>query len=107
MSSRHVGPTGAQALARQFGSLRAIDEASRDELAAVEGVGPTIADSVREWFGVDWHREVVDKWAASGVALAEERVDEGPRPLEGLSIVVTGSLVDFSRDGATEAITSR
>jgi DNA ligase (NAD+) len=107
LSIRHVGPTAAQALARRFGSVAAIDEASRDELAAVEGVGPTIADSVREWFGVDWHREVVEKWAAAGVQLAEERADEGPRPLEGLSIVVTGSLVNFSRDGAAEAITSR
>jgi DNA ligase (NAD+) len=107
LSIRHVGPTAAQALARQFGSVAAIDEASREELAAVEGVGPTIADSVREWFTVDWHRDVVGKWAAAGVRLAEERVDEGPRPLEGLSIVVTGSLADFSRDGATEAITSR
>jgi DNA ligase (NAD+) len=87
--------------------VAAIEAADRDELAAVEGVGPTIADSVREWFGVDWHREVVAKWAAAGVALAEERVDEGPRPLEGLSIVVTGGLLNFSRDGATEAITSR
>jgi len=85
----------------------AIDKASREELAAVEGVGPTIADSLREWFGVDWHREVVAKWAAAGVQLSEERVDEGPRPLEGLSIVVTGSLLNFSRDGAAEAITAR
>jgi DNA ligase (NAD+) len=107
LSIRHVGPTAAQALARHFGSVDAIDGASRDELAAVEGVGPTIADSLREWFGVDWHREVVAKWAAAGVRLAEERVDEGPRPLEGLSIVVTGSLLNFSRDGAVEAITAR
>jgi DNA ligase (NAD+) len=107
LSIRHVGPTAAQALARHFRSVAAIEAADRDELAGVEGVGPTIADSVREWFGVDWHRDVVAKWAAAGVALAEERVDEGPRPLEGLSIVVTGSLLNFSRDGATEAITSR
>ncbi len=107
LSIRHVGPTAAQALARHFQSVDAIDGASREELAGVEGVGPTIADSVREWFGVDWHREVVAKWAAAGVRLAEERADEGPRPLEGLSIVVTGSLLNFSRDGATEAITAR
>jgi DNA ligase (NAD+) len=107
LSIRHVGPTAAQALARRFRSVAAIEAADREELAAVEGVGPTIADSVREWFGVDWHREVVRKWAAAGVQLAEEYVDEGPRPLEGLSIVVTGSLVNFSRDGAVEAITSR
>jgi DNA ligase (NAD+) len=107
LSIRHVGPTAAQALARHFGSVDAIDKASREDLAAVEGVGPTIADSLREWFGVDWHREVVAKWAAAGVQLAEERVDEGPRPLAGLSIVVTGSLLNFSRDGAAEAITAR
>jgi DNA ligase (NAD+) len=107
LSIRHVGPTAAQALARQFRSVAAIETADREELAAVEGVGPTIADSIKEWFGVDWHRDVVAKWAAAGVQLAEEHVDEGPRPLEGLSIVVTGSLVNFSRDGAAEAITSR
>ncbi|OLB77311.1 MAG: DNA ligase (NAD(+)) LigA [Actinobacteria bacterium 13_2_20CM_2_71_6] len=107
LSIRHVGPTAAQALARHFGSVDAIQAASRDELAGVDGVGPTIADSLVEWFTVDWHREVVEKWRAAGVRLAEERTDDGPRPLEGLTIVVTGSLADYSRDQATEAITSR
>ncbi len=107
LSIRHVGPTAAQALARHFGSVDAIEAASEEELAGVDGVGPTIAASLKEWFTVDWHREVVQKWRASGVRLAEERVDEGPRPLEGITVVVTGSLTTYSRDEATEAITSR
>jgi DNA ligase (NAD+) len=104
LSIRHVGPTAAQALAREFRSLDRIAAASEDELAAAEGVGPTIAAAVKEWFGVDWHRDVVEKWRAAGVRLAEEAADGGPRSLEGLSIVVTGSLEEFSRDQATEAI---
>jgi DNA ligase (NAD+) len=107
LSIRHVGPTAAQALARHFGSVERIDEASVEELSAVEGVGPTIAVSLKEWFAVEWHREVVRKWRAAGVRMAEERTDEGPRPLEGLTVVVTGTLADFSRDQATEAIASR
>jgi DNA ligase (NAD+) len=190
LSIRHVGPTAAQALAREFGSLDAIEAATAGQpatedpevepagdldavepdavepdaveveaatepvetgaldgpdaaetdaaetdsgtgdsvadsgadaatapakrvartveaLAAVDGVGPTIAAAVREWFTVDWHREVVAKWRAAGVRLAEERDESVPRTLEGLSIVVTGSLEGYSRDEAKEAITSR
>jgi DNA ligase (NAD+) len=108
LSIRHVGPTAAQDLARHFGSIDAIAAASADELAAVEGVGMTIAESVQDWFSVDWHREIVAKWRAAGVALAEERVvDDSPKPLEGLSVVVTGGLDNYSRDEAAEAITSR
>jgi DNA ligase (NAD+) len=107
LSIRHVGPTAAQALARHFGALDAIEAASEEELAGVDGVGPTIAASLKDWFTVDWHREVVAKWRAAGVRLAEERTDEGPRPLEGITVVVTGSLTGYSRDEATEAITSR
>ena len=107
LSIRHVGPTAAQALARQFRSLDAIDRATEEELAAVDGVGPTIAAAVREWFSVDWHREVVEKWRAAGVELAEEADESTPRTLEGLSIVVTGSLPSFSRDEAKEAILVR
>ncbi|GAB3955348.1 hypothetical protein GCM10027614_64320 [Micromonospora vulcania] len=77
LSIRHVGPTAAQALARHFRSVEAIDAASEDELSSVDGVGPTIAASIREWFAVDWHREVVRKWADAGVRMAEEAVDEG------------------------------
>jgi DNA ligase (NAD+) len=108
LSIRHVGPTAAQDLARHFGSIDAIAAASTDELAAVEGVGMTIAESVQDWFSVDWHREIVEKWRSAGVALAEERViDDSPKPLAGLSIVVTGGLDSYSRDEAAEAITSR
>ena len=107
LSIRHVGPTAARALATEFGSMAAIRAASEAELAAAEGVGPTIAESVIEWFGVDWHRAIVDKWAKTGVSMADERDESTPRTLEGLTIVVTGSLVDFSRDSAKEAIVSR
>lgn len=107
LSIRHVGPTAAQALAAHFGSLDAIVSASTEELAGVEGVGPTIAESLHEWFSVDWHREVVEKWRVAGVRLAEERVDTGPKPMAGLTVVVTGSLENFSREGATEAVTAR
>ncbi len=108
LSIRHVGPTAAQALARHFGSIDAIQAAAAaDEIAGVEGVGPTIAESLKEWFAVDWHREMVEKWRAAGVRLAEERTDDGPRPLEGITIVVTGSLTGYSRDEAAEAINVR
>ncbi|MBE1487649.1 NAD-dependent DNA ligase LigA [Plantactinospora soyae] len=104
LSIRHVGPTAAQALAREFGSMAAVEAASEAELSAVDGVGPTIAASLREWLVVDWHREVVRKWAEAGVRMAEERVAEGPRPLEGLTVVVTGTLSGFTRDRAAEAV---
>jgi DNA ligase (NAD+) len=107
LSIRHVGPTAAHALATEFGSMEAIRAASEAELAAAEGVGPTIAESVIEWFGVDWHRAIVDKWEKAGVSMADERDESTPRTLEGLTIVVTGSLIDFSRDSAKEAIVSR
>jgi DNA ligase (NAD+) len=107
LSIRHVGPTAARALATEFGSMAAIRGASEAELAAAEGVGPTIAESVIEWFDVDWHRAIVDKWEAAGVSMADERDESTPRTLEGLTVVVTGSLVDFSRDSAKEAILAR
>jgi DNA ligase (NAD+) len=106
LSIRHVGPTAAQDLAREFGSIDAIASASVEQLAAVEGIGLTIAEAVREWFTVDWHRSIVAKWQAAGVRMAEERApDAGPKPLAGLSVVVTGSLEGFSRDEATAAVT--
>ncbi len=107
LSIRHVGPTAARALATEYGSLAAIMAASEEELAVVEGVGPTIAAAVVEWFGVDWHRAIVDKWQAAGVRMADERDASIERTLEGLSIVVTGSLPGFSRDDAKEAIVAR
>jgi DNA ligase (NAD+) len=107
LSIRHVGPTAARALAGEFGSLDAIEDASEEQLAAVEGVGPTIAAAVTEWFTVDWHRAIVDKWRAAGVRMQDERDASIARTLEGLSIVVTGSLNGFSRDEAKEAIAAR
>ena len=107
LSIRHVGPTAARALATEFGDIDDIKAASTEQLAAVEGVGATIADAVTEWFTVDWHCEIVDKWRAAGVRMADERDESVPRILAGLTIVVTGSLTGFSRDEAKEAIVTR
>ena len=107
LSIRHVGPTAARALATAFSSLDAIMAASEDQLAEVEGVGPTIAAALREWFAVDWHRAIVDKWRAAGVRMADERDADITPTLAGLTIVVTGSLTGFSRDEAKEAIIIR
>lgn len=107
LSIRHVGPTAARALAGHFGSMDAIRSASLEELSGVEGVGPVIAESVQEWFGVDWHMAIVEKWAAAGVRMADEVDESRPKTLAGLTIVVTGSLGGFSRDEAKEAILSR
>ncbi|WP_101523960.1 NAD-dependent DNA ligase LigA [Nocardioides houyundeii] len=110
LSIRHVGPTAARALATEFGSLDAIRDADEQQLADTEGVGPTIAASVREWFDGeqgDWHRDIVEKWRAAGVTMADERDESVPRTLEGLTLVVTGSLERFTRDSAKEAIIAR
>ncbi|WP_036527425.1 NAD-dependent DNA ligase LigA [Nocardia sp. CNY236] len=107
LSIRHVGPTAARALAAAFGSLNRIQQASVEELAATDGVGATIAAAVSEWFTIDWHRAIVEKWRAAGVRMADERDESIARTLEGLSIVVTGSLQGFTRDGAKEAILVR
>ena len=107
LSIRHVGPTAARALAQEFGSMEAIRAATEAELAAAEGVGPTIAEAVIEWFKVGWHVEIVEKWDAAAVRMADERDTSMPRTLEGLTLVVTGSLDDFSRDSAKEAILTR
>lgn len=107
LSIRHVGPTAARALATEFGDIDAIFSASTEELAAVEGVGATIAAAVTEWFSIDWHREIIDKWRTTGVRMADERDERTPRNLAGMTIVVTGSLAGFSRDDAKEAIVVR
>jgi DNA ligase (NAD+) len=114
LSIRNVGPTAARALAQRFGSMAALREvlaAERDEavrvLAEVEGLGPVIAESLVDWFAEDWHVEVVDRWAAAGVRMADERDTSLERTLEGLTVVVTGSLEGYSRDGAKEEIVSR
>ncbi len=107
LSIRHVGPTAARALATEFGSMEAIKNASLEELVRVEGVGQTIAEAVVEWFGVDWHQEIVAAWAAAGVRMADERDESIERTLEGKTLVVTGSFVNYSRDSVKEAIISR
>ncbi|MEU5777615.1 NAD-dependent DNA ligase LigA [Streptomyces venezuelae] len=109
LSIRHVGPVAAEALAREFRSIDRIDQATEEELAAVEGVGSTIAASLKQWFAEDWHREILRKWREAGVRMEEESSgeDEGPRPLAGLTVVVTGTLEHHTRDGAKEALQSR
>jgi DNA ligase (NAD+) len=107
LSIRHVGPTAARALAAEFGSLDLIASAPAERLAAVDGVGPTIAASVIGWFKVDWHAAIVDKWRAAGVVLAEERSGGDARPLAGVTVVLTGTLPGLTRDEASEEITGR
>ncbi|MEV4975069.1 NAD-dependent DNA ligase LigA [Streptomyces scopuliridis] len=109
LSIRHVGPVAAEALAREFRSIDRIEQATEQELADVDGVGAIIATSVKEWFEVDWHREILRKWRAAGVRMEEEGTgeDDAPRPLEGLTVVVTGTLERYTRDGAKEALQTR
>lgn len=109
LSIRHVGPVAAEALARNFRSIDRIEQASEEELAATDGVGSIIAKSLKEWFAEDWHQEILRKWKAAGVRMEEEGSgeDEGPRPLEGHTVVVTGTLERFTRDGAKEALQTR
>jgi len=107
LSIRHVGPTAARALASHFGTMEAIRSASTEELARAEGVGGVIAEAVTAWFQVDWHQEIVRKWADAGVRMADEVDASTPRTLEGRTVVVTGSLEGFSRDETKEAIISR
>jgi DNA ligase (NAD+) len=107
LSIRHVGPTAARALAEEFGSVDAIEAASVDALAAVDGVGPTIAASLRDWFTVDWHRAIIAKWRDAGVRLEDPDFDPNraaTRLLAGVSVVITGTLEGFSRDEAGEAV---
>jgi DNA ligase (NAD+) len=107
LSIRHVGPTAAQALAKSFGSIPAIAQATVEELAAVDGVGNVIAESIQEWFSEKWHQAIVKKWAAAGVTMEGVASSTKPQTLVGLTLVVTGSLENFTRDGVSEAITER
>ncbi|MFF7332641.1 NAD-dependent DNA ligase LigA [Streptomyces sp. NPDC008150] len=109
LSIRHVGPVAAEALARAFRSVDRIDAATEEELRNTDGVGEIVARSVKEWFAEDWHREILRKWRAAGVRMEDESTgeDEGPRPLEGLTVVVTGTLERYTRDGAKDALQSR
>ena len=104
LSIRHVGPTAAQALALKFGSLSAIATADRDLLSSVDGVGEVIADSIKEWFSEKWHRTIVAQWEKAGVAMKVGVAERAPQTLAGLSIVVTGSLQNYSRDEIAEVI---
>lgn len=109
LSIRHVGPVAAQELARQFRSMDRIEEATEQELADADGVGSIIAASVKQWFAEEWHGEILRKWREAGVRMEDEGAgeEEGPRPLEGLTVVVTGTLTGHTRDGAKDALQSR
>jgi DNA ligase (NAD+) len=107
LSIRHVGPSAARSLATAYGSMEAIRAASIEQLSDTDGVGGIIAEAVVEWFAVDWHRELVDGWASSGVRMADDVAEGFVKTLEGLTVVVTGGLEGFTRDGAKEAIISR
>nr|WP_231375755.1 NAD-dependent DNA ligase LigA [Corynebacterium aquatimens] len=107
LSIRHVGPTAARALAARYRSMNALLAATTEELAETDGVGQIIAESFTEWFEVDWHREIVDKWRAAGVTMEDDTSDAPEQTLEGLTVVVTGTLENYSRDEAKEAILSR
>jgi DNA ligase (NAD+) len=110
LNIRHVGPVAARALADYFGSLDAIRAASREQLAETDGVGGIIADAVLDWFEVDWHRQIIDRWTAAGVQFATPghpgpgAAGEAGGVLAGITVVATGSLEGFSREGAQEAI---
>jgi DNA ligase (NAD+) len=106
LSIRHVGPTAAQALANAFGSIAAISKASIEELSDVAGVGPTIAEAIVEWFGEDWHRRIISKWAKAGVTMVQQITQLLPQRLAGLTFVLTGGLPTLTRDEAAELITS-
>ena len=104
LSIRHVGPTAAQGLAAALGSIEKISQASASELADVAGVGQIIADSIVEWFSVDWHRVIIDKWSKAGVCMVNAPTETWPQTLAGLTFVVTGGLETFSRDSISETI---
>ena len=116
LSIRHVGPTAAKALANRYGSIPDIAVADVETMSTIDGVGPIIAESVRDWFAVSWHQEIADAWAAAGVRMEQDATEQPSDDaagaiqadlLAGLSIVVTGTLEDFDRSSAKEAIESR
>ena len=111
LSIRHISKGVAPDVARAFPSVEALSSASEEELSAVDGIGPTLAASITEWFAVDWHRAIVEKWQAAGCVLADEpAADAGPtveQTLQGLTVVVTGAVPGYTRDTAQEAIEAR
>ena len=104
LSIRHVGPTAAQALSNHFASIEKIAQATAQELADIDGVGATIAQSIVEWFELDWHRQIIKKWANAGVTVVAQEITQLPQTLAGLTFVVTGGLESFTRDGISETI---
>jgi DNA ligase (NAD+) len=106
LSIRHVGPTAAQALATNFGSMDAIAKASVTELADIDGVGEVIAQSIIEWFEIEWHRNIITQWTKAGVAMVNAKSVDLPQTLGGLTFVVTGGLENFTRDSIAETITA-
>jgi DNA ligase (NAD+) len=106
LSIRHVGPTSAQALATTFGSMDEISTASVAELADVDGVGEIIAQSIVEWFAIDWHRNIITQWRSAGVSMVNAKSADFPQTLAGLTFVVTGGLEGFTRDSIAETITA-
>ncbi len=105
LSMRHVGPPTAQAITSVFANLEDLAAASTDELAVVDGIGEKTAIAIGEWFAEPWHLEIIEKWRSAGVRMADEVIDRGPQPLAGLTMVITGSLEGFTRDGAEAAAT--
>jgi DNA ligase (NAD+) len=106
LSIRHVGPTAAQSLANNFGSMDAIAKASITELSDIDGLGETIAQSIIEWFAIDWHRNIITKWQKAGVVMQAQASAELPQTLADLTFVVTGGLESFTRDSIAETITA-
>ncbi|HUO46290.1 MAG TPA: NAD-dependent DNA ligase LigA [Acidimicrobiia bacterium] len=106
---RHVGGTVARLLARRYGSLPALLQASEADIAAIEGVGPIIAASVREWSGDPDNRALIEKLGEAGVSLEDEAVEAPPGSdlLVGVTVVITGTLSSMSREQAEAAVVAR
>ena len=106
LSIRHVGPTAAKKISRAFGSVEALQEATVEQLSNVDGVGERIADSIVDFFDTDWRLDIISQWRRAGVNFADEHTDTDPvsSPLTGITIVITGSIPGFTRDGAQDAI---
>jgi len=108
LSIRHVGKGVAPLIAAVYPTIDKLEGASEEELSQIEQVGPTLAQSIRAWFSVDWHRAIIEKWKAAGaMSGGAQPTQDLPQTLAGLTIVVTGSVPGYSRDGANEAVAAR